>query len=138
MVGIDPTPRQQLTLLLVAGRHHLSSGDLRSLIQFLEHEDCGFDVTLQVADPVQQPELLELHRLVVTPALVKLQPLPKQVFAGSSAAAGEHLFGQRLQFDQRRSYDKPVQFKQFRLLDRVRHLERHVKAAVLMLQKLDQ
>ena len=84
MVGIDPTPRQQLTLLLVAGRHHLSSGDLRSLIQFLEHEDCGFDVTLQVADPVQQPELLELHRLVVTPALVKLQPLPKQVFAGSS------------------------------------------------------
>ena len=84
MVGIDPTPRQQLVLLLVAGRHHLSSGDLRSLIQFLEKEDCGFDVTLQVADPTEQPELLELHRLVVTPALVKLQPLPKQVFAGTS------------------------------------------------------
>ena len=84
MGGIDPTPRQQLTLLLVAGRHHLSSGDLRSLIQFLEQEDCGFDVTLQVADPVEHPELLELHRLVVTPALVKLQPMPKQVFAGSS------------------------------------------------------
>ena len=84
MVGIDPTPRQQLGLLLVAGRHHLSSGDLRSLIQFLEKEDCGFDVTLQVADPTEQPELLELHRLVVTPALVKLQPLPKQVFAGTS------------------------------------------------------
>ena len=84
MVGIDPTPRQQLGLLLVAGRHHLSSGDLRSLIQFLEKEDSGFDVTLQVADPTEQPELLELHRLVVTPALVKLQPLPKQVFAGTS------------------------------------------------------
>jgi len=84
VVGIDPTPRQQLGLLLVAGRHHLSSGDLRSLIQFLEKEDCGFDVTLQVADPTEQPELLELHRLVVTPALVKLQPLPKQVFAGTS------------------------------------------------------
>ncbi len=84
MGGIDPTPRQQLTLLLVAGRHHLSSGDLRSLIQFLEQEDCGFDVTLQVADPVEHPELLELHRLVVTPALVKLQPMPKQVFAGTS------------------------------------------------------
>ena len=66
MGGIDPTPRQQLTLLLVAGRHHLSSGDLRSLIQFLEQEDCGFDVTLQVADPVEHPELLELHRMVVT------------------------------------------------------------------------
>jgi two-component system clock-associated histidine kinase SasA len=82
--GNGPNPRQQLKLLLVAARHHLSSGDLRSLIQFLEHEDCGFDVTLQMSDPTQQPELLELHRLVVTPALVKLQPSPKQVFAGSS------------------------------------------------------
>jgi len=82
--GNAPNPRQPLKLLLVAGRHHLSSGDIRSLIQFLESEDCGFDVTLQVADPSTQPELLELHRLVVTPALIKLQPSPKQVFAGSS------------------------------------------------------
>ena len=82
--GNAPNPRQPLKLLLVAGRHHLSSGDIRSLIQFLESEDCGFDVTLQVADPFTQPELLALHRLVVTPALIKLQPSPKQVFAGSS------------------------------------------------------
>ena len=82
--GNAPNPRQPLKLLLVAGRHHLSSGDIRSLIQFLESEDFGFDVTLQVADPSTQPELLELHRLVVTPALIKLQPSPKQVFAGSS------------------------------------------------------
>ena len=82
--GNAPNPRQPLKLLLVAGRHHLSSGDIRSLIQFLESEDCGFDVTLQVADPSTQPELLELHGLVVTPALIKLQPSPKQVFAGSS------------------------------------------------------
>ena len=82
--GSPPTPRQPLKLLLVASRHHLSSGDIRSLIQFLESEDCGFDVTLRVADPTTQPELLELHRLVVTPALIKLQPSPKQVFAGSS------------------------------------------------------
>ena len=76
--------RQHLKLLLVASRHHLSSGDLRSLIQFLESDDCGFEVALQVADPTTHPELLELHRLVVTPALLKLQPAPKQVFAGSS------------------------------------------------------
>ena len=43
--------RQHLKLLLVASRHHLSSGDLRSLIQFLESDDCGFEVALQVADP---------------------------------------------------------------------------------------
>ena len=84
MDGIDRTPRQQLSLLLVAGRHHLSSRDLRELVEFLQNEDCGFDVSLQISDPSQQPELLELHRLVVTPSLVKLQPQPKQVFAGSS------------------------------------------------------
>ena len=84
MDGIDRNPRQQLSLLLVAGRHHLSSRDLRELVEFLQNQDCGFDVSLQISDPSQQPELLELHRLVVTPSLVKLQPLPKQVFAGSS------------------------------------------------------
>jgi two-component system clock-associated histidine kinase SasA len=82
--GIDRNPRQQLSLLLVAGRHHLSSRDLRELVEFLQNEDCGFDVSLQISDPTEQPELLELHRLVVTPSLVKLQPQPKQVFAGSS------------------------------------------------------
>ena len=84
MDGIDRNPRQQLSVLLVAGRHHLSSRDLRELVEFLQNEDCGFDISLQISDPTQQPELLELHRLVVTPSLVKLQPQPKQVFAGSS------------------------------------------------------
>jgi two-component system clock-associated histidine kinase SasA len=37
-----------------------------------------------VADPALRPELLELHRLVATPALVKLAPGPKQVFAGNT------------------------------------------------------
>ena len=54
-----PKGRQQLQLLLVAARHHLSGNDLRGLVQYLEREDVGFEVTLQVADPSQQPELLE-------------------------------------------------------------------------------
>ena len=79
-----PQASQQLQLLLVAARHHLSGQDLRSLIQYLERDDIGFEVTLQVSDPSHQPELLELHRLVITPALIKLSPSPKQVFAGSN------------------------------------------------------
>ena len=76
--------RQQLKLLLLAARQHLASSDLRSLLQFLKQDDCGFDVSLEIADPGVQPELLELHRLVATPALVKLEPPPRQVFAGST------------------------------------------------------
>ena len=68
----------------MASSKHLSRGDIRSLVQYLEKEDCGFKVKLQLSDPTEQPELLELHRLVAIPALVKLSPAPKQIFAGSS------------------------------------------------------
>ena len=82
--GNATNDQQQLKLVLVASRHHLSGGDIRSLINFLENEDCGFSVSLQVYEPSEHPELLELHRLVAIPALIKLSPSPKQVFAGSS------------------------------------------------------
>jgi two-component system clock-associated histidine kinase SasA len=81
--GAAELPPKDLTLLLIAARHHLASPDLRALLQFLKQEDCGFEVSLEIADPAQQPELLELHRLVATPALVKLEPPPRQVFAGN-------------------------------------------------------
>ena len=76
--------RPALRLLLVAANHHLASADLRNLIQLLRNDEIGFAVTLEVADPARQPELLELHRLVATPALVKLAPQPRQVFAGNA------------------------------------------------------
>jgi two-component system clock-associated histidine kinase SasA len=75
--------RQALRLLLVATRQQLAGQDLRTLLQLLKRDDLGFEVTLEVADPRRQPELLELHRLLATPALVKLSPAPKQVFAGN-------------------------------------------------------
>ncbi len=81
---VDSNDRTQLQLLLVAARLHLSRGDLRSLIAYLESKDCDFEVTLQIIDPKERPELLELHRLVALPALIKLAPAPKQIFAGTS------------------------------------------------------
>jgi two-component system clock-associated histidine kinase SasA len=80
----EGSSRQRLDLLLLAGSRHLGSPDLRALVSFLRQEDCGFDVHLETADPARHPELLEMHRLVATPALVKLSPPPKQVFAGNS------------------------------------------------------
>jgi two-component system clock-associated histidine kinase SasA len=80
----EESPRPSLHLLLVAGRHHLASADIRTLLASIREEETGCDVDLEVADPAQHPELLEMHRLVATPALIKLDPPPRQVFAGTS------------------------------------------------------
>jgi len=50
----------------------------------LESDDCEFEISLQISEPAEQPELLELHRLVAIPALIKVSPAPKQIFAGSN------------------------------------------------------
>ena len=71
---VDAQSRQNLRLLLVAGPHHLAGQDLRGLMEFLQDQRSQFDLSLSIADPQKQPELLELHRLVATPALVKLEP----------------------------------------------------------------
>jgi two-component system clock-associated histidine kinase SasA len=83
-MGGEAPARQRLKFLLVATRYHLATPDLRNLIAFLRGEESGFEISLEVADPALHPELLELHRLVATPALVKLEPLPRQVFAGNT------------------------------------------------------
>jgi len=79
-----PSPRRALSLLLLAAPQHLASTDLRGVFRFLESSDYGFEVSFQVVDPAERPELLELYRLVATPALVKLLPAPRQVLAGTT------------------------------------------------------
>ena len=76
--------KKELKLILVAARNHLSRGDLRSLVDYLDSGNCEFEISLQISDPTEQPELLELHRLVAIPALIKISPSPKQIFAGSN------------------------------------------------------
>ncbi len=76
--------KKELKLILVAARSQLSRGDLRSLVDYLESDNCEFKISLQISDPTEQPELLELHRLVAIPALIKISPNPKQIFAGSN------------------------------------------------------
>ena len=84
MNSAEAKKRLQLKLLLVASRHHLSRRDIRSLVDYLESKDIGFCVTLEFSDPYENPELLEFYKLVALPALIKLEPLPKKIFAGSS------------------------------------------------------
>ena len=81
---MDLNKKKELKLILVAGRHHLSRGDLKLLVDYLNSDNREFNICLQISDPSEQPELLELHRLVAIPALIKISPSPKQVFAGSN------------------------------------------------------
>ena len=71
-----------VSLLLVASPRHLATRELRQLTAFLRDDHHELDIHLQLVDPGQNPELLELHKLVATPALVKLSPPPRQVFTG--------------------------------------------------------
>ena len=99
MDSAEANDRRQLKLLLVASRHHLTRGDIRLLIEYLEREDCGFDVTLDFSDPTDNPELLELYKLVALPALIKLEPSPKQIFAGSSICSQVKTWVPRWQYE---------------------------------------
>ena len=99
MDSAEANDRRQLKLLLVASRHHLTRRDIRLLIEYLEREDCGFDVTLDFSDPTDNPELLELYKLVALPALVKLEPAPKQIFAGSSICSQVKTWVPRWQYE---------------------------------------
>ena len=62
--GAEAAPCQTLQLLLVATKQQLASSDLRGLMHALRAEESGFRVSLEVADPSQHPELLELHRSI--------------------------------------------------------------------------
>ena len=42
---------------------------------------------LQIIDVCQQPDLVEYYKVIATPALVKLTPLPRQILAGSNLIA---------------------------------------------------
>jgi two-component system clock-associated histidine kinase SasA len=83
-IKADPAHSQSLKLLLVAGKQHMATNDLRALVALLNNDDFSFQVSLAIVDPASHPEVLELHRLVATPALVKLEPAPKQIFAGNT------------------------------------------------------
>ncbi len=76
--------KKELKLLLVVSRNQLSRGDFKNLVDFIESEDCGFEVSLQLIEPSENPEILELHRIIAIPALIKISPYPKQIFAGTS------------------------------------------------------
>jgi len=43
--------KKELKLILVAARNQLSSSDIKSLIAYLESDDCEFKISLQILSP---------------------------------------------------------------------------------------
>ncbi|MEM8603819.1 MAG: histidine kinase [Cyanobacteria bacterium P01_H01_bin.121] len=85
LISIDTSAVLQL-LLFVDSR--LRAKDqiyaVEQIVQELA-QDQSFD--LQILEVAEQPHLIEHFRLVVTPALIRIRPLPHQVLAGSNLEA---------------------------------------------------
>ena len=73
-------PLYQLRLF-VAGNTARSRRAIENL-RALSAENLPGQVTLEVVDIHQQPELAERHQIVATPTLVKVQPLPMRRIVG--------------------------------------------------------
>lgn len=78
--------KQELLLqfLLFVDRRSSSDGQVEKIQAYLENSksDCSFQ--LDVVEVDKQPHLVESFKLVATPALVKIAPLPRQTLAGSN------------------------------------------------------
>lgn len=90
MPASDPQPNPSgaaLQLLLFIDRRPSSWEQLRNVRRYLQdaHADC--DYNLEVIEVGDKPYLAEHFKLIATPALIKIHPLPQQTLAGSNLVA---------------------------------------------------
>jgi two-component system clock-associated histidine kinase SasA len=92
-VSFDRRPRHsesvapvmpKLQLLLFTDERLAHRAHIKQVEDYLNTLREGTDFSLEVINIKEQPQLVELYRLVATPSLVKLYPKPMQIFAGSS------------------------------------------------------
>ncbi len=76
-----------LQLLLFVDERPSSRENIQQIYDHLNHLRADHPFELQVIEIEKQPHLVEYFRLVVTPALVKISPEPRQILAGSNLIA---------------------------------------------------
>ncbi len=76
-----------LQLLLFVDERPSSRENIQQIYDYLNHLRADYPFELQVIEIEKQPHLVEHFRLVVTPALVKISPEPRQILAGSNLIA---------------------------------------------------
>ncbi|WP_448572982.1 histidine kinase [Trichothermofontia sp.] len=84
--SIPPSPNAEapLQLLLFVDKRPNSREQIRQIRSYLKELDARFDYDLQVIDVSEQPYLAEHFKLVITPALIKIHPEPRQTLTGNN------------------------------------------------------
>ncbi|CCH66651.1 Clock-associated two-component sensor histidine kinase SasA [Richelia intracellularis HH01] len=73
-----------LQLLLFIDGRSKSRQEVQQIRSYLSELQAIYDFELQTIDVGKQPYLAEHFKLVATPALIKIQPEPRQILAGST------------------------------------------------------
>jgi two-component system, OmpR family, clock-associated histidine kinase SasA len=77
----SPASLQLLLFIDERTANYVQNQQIRDKLAALASEQ-AFE--LQIVDVGKQPDLVEYYRVIATPALVKLAPLPRQILAGSN------------------------------------------------------
>lgn len=73
-----------LQLLLFVDERSSSRKNIQQIHSYLDSLRVDYPFELTVVDVGERPDLAEHYRLVATPALIKIHPLPRQSIAGSN------------------------------------------------------
>lgn len=79
----EPENPALIQLLIFVDERSRSTAQYQEVVAYL-HGDPESRIQLKIIDVGEQPDLAEYFKLVATPTLIKLYPLPRQTFAGSS------------------------------------------------------
>ncbi|MBD2103746.1 histidine kinase [Leptolyngbya sp. FACHB-261] len=82
--AVGQQPDSVLKLLLFVDRRPGAQELIRQARSLLERLGSGLQMELEVVDICEQPYLVEHFKLVATPALVKINPSPRQTLAGNN------------------------------------------------------
>lgn len=80
-------PQTPLQLLFFVDERPSSQEQLQQLRHYIEDLKADYPLEFEVIDVGAQPYLAEHFKLVATPALIKIQPPPRHVLAGSNLVA---------------------------------------------------
>jgi two-component system, OmpR family, clock-associated histidine kinase SasA len=79
----EPENPSLIQLLIFVDERSRSTSQYQEVVAYL-NADPQARIQLKIIDVGEQPDLAEYFKLVATPTLIKLYPLPRQTFAGSN------------------------------------------------------